>query len=158
MGKPCPENHHLAEHAALLLGSYHRITGRELLADASADPREAASQLWHAPFFVSSHDGGADPVLYYGNRTALALFGMAWDEFVGTPSRFTAEPENRDERARMLERAARQGYIDDYSGIRISKDGRRFRIQQAIIWNLVDEQGVSHGQAATFERWTCLDG
>lgn len=157
-GRPCPENQYLLDHAALLMESHRRVTGRELISNLSADPQEAARQLWDAPCFVSSHDGGADPVLNYGNRTALELFDMDWDEFTRTPSRFTAEPENREERARMLQRAALQGYIDDYSGIRISQSGRRFRIENATIWNLVDEHGVSHGQAATFDRWVPLDG
>ena len=151
--QPSEANGFLADHAALLLASYRQLTGRELLPGAPVDPAEAARQLWEAPFFVSSHNGAADPVLNYGNRTALKLFGMDWNEFTSTPSRFTAEPENRDERAAMLNRAARDGFIDDYSGVRISKDGRRFRIEGATIWNLVDDKGACVGQAATFARW-----
>lgn len=141
----------------LMITSFRRLLGRALLPDLSSDPDKAAKQLWNAPFFLSSHDGGADPVLNYGNLTALKLFGMNWNEFTRTPSRFTAEPENREERARMLERAERQGFIEDYSGIRISKDGRRFRIENAIIWNLVDSEGAYHGQAATFDHWIPLE-
>ena len=47
--------------------------------------------------------------------------------------------------------------MDDYSGIRISKTGRRFRIEQAIVWNLTDGVGNQLGQAATFDRWTPLE-
>jgi len=46
------------------------------------------------------------------------------------------------------------GIIKDYAGIRISATGRRFRIGQAIVWNLIDAAGTCHGQAATFARWT----
>ena len=52
---------------------------------------------------------------------------------------------------------ARDGYIDDYAGVRVSSRGRRFRITQATVWNLVDAAGVLHGQAATFDRWLRLD-
>jgi hypothetical protein len=64
---------------------------------------------------------------------------------------------HRDERARLLERTLRDGYVDDYAGIRISSTGKRFRIEQAIVWNLVDAAGIRHGQAATFDHWTPLE-
>jgi hypothetical protein len=81
---------------------------------------------------------------------------MAPDTLVRTPSRLTAEPVHRDERARLLERTSREGFVDDYSGVRISKTGRRFMIEKAIVWNLDDESGQALGQAATFDRWTPL--
>jgi hypothetical protein len=63
---------------------------------------------------------------------------------------------HRDERARLLERTRRDGYVDDYAGIRVSQSGRRFRIEQAIVWNLIDAAGQLRGQAATFDTWTPL--
>lgn len=65
----------------------------------------------------------------------------------------TAEPVNRATRAKMLEQASKQGYIDNYRGIRISSTGQRFAIAGAIIWNLTDEWGRNCGQAATFSDW-----
>jgi hypothetical protein len=47
----------------------------------------------------------------------------------------------------------RQGFIDDYSGVRISKSGRRFRIARATVWNLIATDGCRCGQAAMFSRW-----
>jgi hypothetical protein len=64
---------------------------------------------------------------------------------------------HRDERARLLDRVSQQGYIDDYRGVRISKTGRRFMIEQATVWNLLDENGAPYGQAATFSQWRYLD-
>ena len=32
-------------------------------------------------------------------------------------------------------------FIDDYTGVRISASGRRFRIDKAVVWNLVDQEG-----------------
>ena len=40
-------------------------------------------------------------------------------------------------------------FIDDYQGVRIAKDGRRFRISSAVVWMVVVE-GATHGQAALF--------
>lgn len=140
-------------HAQLLLDSFARLLDRELI-DRRGSAAEQAERLFQAPFVVVSHGTEADPVLNYGNAAALALWEMAWDELTRTPSRLTAEPVHRDERARLLARTREHGYVDDYSGIRISKTGRRFRIEQAIVWNLTDAAGLHHGQAATFDRWT----
>mgnify|MGYP002069486675 CR=1 FL=1 len=68
----------------------------------------------------------------------------------------TAEAPNRAERARLLETVARRGFIDDYSGVRIAKSGRRFRINRATVWNLLTETGQPCGQAAMFDHWEFL--
>lgn len=145
-----------ASHVQLLLDSFARLLGRELV-DRSGSVAEQAERLRHAPFVVVSHGTEADPILNYGNAAALALWEMDLATLSRTPSRLTAEPVHRDERARLLERTRRDGYVDDYAGIRISSTGRRFRIEQAVVWNLVDAAGVHRGQAATFDRWTPLE-
>ena len=61
---------------------------------------------------------------------------------------------HRDERRRLLDEVGRHGFIENYSGIRISKTGRRFRINHATVFNLLDPAGQYVGQAATFEDWT----
>ncbi|MEI2783150.1 MAG: MEKHLA domain-containing protein [Candidatus Competibacter sp.] len=40
--------------------------------------------------------------------------------------------------------------------MRISKSGRRFRIRDALLWNLLDETGQPCGQAALFGDWQFL--
>lgn len=140
-------------HSQLLLDSFARLVGRELI-DRAGSPHTQAEQLFRSAFVVVSHGTEADPVLNYGNAAALALWEMDWETFTRTPSRLTAEPVHRDERARLLARTRDQGFVDDYSGIRISRSGRRFRIERAIVWNLVDAAGAPCGQAATFEQWT----
>ena len=141
-------------HATCLARSFHRWTGRELLGGLSG--AELAEKLFTAPFVVVSHGTEADPVLNYGNQAALALWEMTWEELTHTPSRLTAEAPNREERARLLAAVTRVGFINNYSGVRISKSGRRFRIAQAIVWNLLTEEGRPCGQGATFARWDFL--
>lgn len=149
---PCSENDFQARHVAGLLASFRALTGRNLIAP-TGDPVEDARRIFEAPFLVLSHDGAADPVLTYGNRSALQLFEMAWEDFVKTPSRFTAEAPNREERQRLLTAVSENGFIDDYSGVRISAKGKRFRIHQATVWNVA----ASGGQAATFSDWSRLE-
>lgn len=136
---------------ALIADSFRHLLGTPLV--ASPDPQA----LWHAPRVVVAHGTEADPIFFYGNRLALELFETDFAAFTRTPSRFSAEPLAREERARLLQRVGTDGYIDDYSGVRISFKGRRFRIERAVVWNLIDAAGVRHGQAATFDRWIALD-
>jgi hypothetical protein len=52
-----------------------------------------------------------------------------------------------------LAEVTKKGFIDHYRGIRISRTGRRFRIEGAMVWNILDEHDRYAGQAAAFERW-----
>jgi hypothetical protein len=140
------------EHTQTLLDSYRHWLGDDLI-HRTGSANDQAAALYHAEFVVVSHGTQADPILNYANQTALSLWEMDIDTLCQTPSRLTAEPLHRDERARLLERTTRDGYVDDYQGIRISSTGRRFRIDQAIVWNLLDQTGQPAGQAATFSRW-----
>lgn len=144
------------EWAQLLLISFHHWTGRELIERTGSIDREARD-LFVAPFVVVSHGTQADPMLNYGNRAALDLWEMTWEEFCRTPSRLTAEPINQKERARMLVEAQARGYIAGYRGVRISKTGRRFLVEQALVWNVINVDGQTVGQAATFSQWKRLD-
>jgi hypothetical protein len=146
----------IPSHVQLLLDSFAQLLGRELIA-REGSAAEQAEQLFQAPFVVVSHGTEADPILNYGNAAALALWEMSWEAFTQTPSRLTAEPVHREERAALLARTSENGYVDDYSGIRVTKCGRRFRIEQAIVWNLTDSTGSRRGQAACFDAWTPLD-
>jgi hypothetical protein len=146
---------HLIVHIQRLLDSYLHWTGRELV-QAGKSPKERVEELFYQHFVVLSHGTQEDPVLNYGNQAALAIWEMTWEEFTNMPSSLTAEPINRAERTRLLSQVASYGYINDYRGVRISKSGRRFLVEQAIVWNILDTNGRYVGQAATFNHWTYL--
>lgn len=147
--EPAPANDYLLEHAALLIRGYRVTTGGEL-AEPGLPPRDAAKFLYFAPFVLLSHDNAPDPRFTYANLAAQARFEMPWNEIVGLPSRYSAEPMAREARARFLARVAARGYVDDYSGVRIARSGRRFLIERASVWNLADADGRLLGQAAMF--------
>ncbi len=144
------------EHTQIMLDSFRHWTGRELI-PRNGSAEQQAITLDRAPFVVVSHGTQADPILNYGNQTALSLWEMSLEKLIQTPSRLTAEPMHRDERARLMDRTTREGYVEDYQGIRISSTGRRFRIDQATVWNLINSSGQRVGQAATFSEWRFLD-
>jgi hypothetical protein len=140
----------------IILDSYQKIVKNELITRENS-PLARAKALYTAPFVVVSHGMQADPILNYGNEIALNLWEMSWDIFTKTPSRLTVEPINRQERKEMLEIVNTQGFIDNYRGIRISSQGKRFYIDRAIVWNLVTSENKLCGQAATFSEWSFLE-
>lgn len=145
---------------ALIARSFQSLLGRPLIEGVDASSSDAAIEaaMDATPAVIVAHGTEPDPVFFYGNRAALRLFEASRDQFTAMPSRLSAEPMLREERERLLARVREHGYIDDYSGVRISLGGRRFRIARAIVWNLVDEQGMRQGQAATFSEWEALPG
>ena len=120
------------------------------------DAREEAEQLFDAPFVAVSHGTEADPLLNYGNAAALALWELSPQELIATPSRLTAEAELREAREHVLAETARKGIVTGYTGVRVSKTGRRFRIVDVTVWNVTDADGRPLGQAATFAHWEPL--
>jgi hypothetical protein len=139
----------------LVVSSYHRLTGRRLV---DPDQTNLWQACWTAPRVIVAHGTEADPIFFYGNQLALSVFELDFAAFTQLPSRYSAEPLLREERDALLARVRERGFIDDYAGVRISASGRRFRIEQAVVWNLLDEQGQRHGQAATFEHWLPVSG
>ncbi len=153
---PSPANRYHVDHAERLRRTFHTLTGRDLV-DPALAPDAAADVLFHAAFVVLSHNTAPDPLLTYGNQAALNLFALTWENLIQMPSRLTAEAPNQAGRARLLAEVTARGYIDDYSGVRISRTGQRFLIERATVWNLTDAAGQRCGQAAMFREWRYLD-
>lgn len=138
-------------HAIMILDSYKKWVGRDFLQLTGG--RSAAEQLFYAPLIVLSHGTEEPPILNYGNEGALSLWRMDWDRFTAMPSSHTAEQVERTEREHFLQAVNDRGYVDNYSGIRISSRGRRFHILDATVWNLTDDQDRNVGQAAAFREY-----
>lgn len=155
---------HRAENAqffALLVESYRRIVGEEppFLAPPCLAPEVQPSASWlyaEAPICVLAHNTAPDPHFIYANKCAQDLFGYTFDEITALPSRLSAEEPARGERRRLLEQVARNGFATGYSGVRIAKSGRRFRIEDGVLWQLKDRDGALQGVAAAFAKWTDL--
>jgi hypothetical protein len=143
------------EFFALLVSSYRRLVGcePEFLRGGEATPEWLYAK---APHSVLAHDTGAVPGFIYANRAAQACFEYTWEEIVGLPSYLSAEPHDRAERQRLLDQVTAHGYAAGYSGVRIAKSGRRFRIEDGVVWQLIDADGTLRGQAASFGRWRDL--
>jgi hypothetical protein len=142
----------IVQHTRLLLASYRHWLKRDLI-PTGENVVQNAEDLFRASIVVVSAGTDPDQILNYGNETALQLWKMDWDVLCRTPSRQTAEPVHQETRAAFLNEVRTHGFIENYEGIRISSEGKRFRIQEATVWNLLNGQGRHVGQAATFSKW-----
>ncbi|EFJ51975.1 hypothetical protein VOLCADRAFT_87027 [Volvox carteri f. nagariensis] len=105
-------------------------------------------------------EGVTDPIYTYGNRAALDLFEVTWDELLQTPSRKSAadDPDAQKDRNGLLDRAAETGVVSGFEVWRVSKSGRRFKIKDGTLFNIIDREGNKLGQAAVFHRYELEDG
>lgn len=138
-----------------LLRSFHHWKHRELVPE-SQDIMVRAKALYNSPTIVVSHLVSDDPVFCYANRAAQRLWRMEWDEFTKLPSRLSAEEDAQEERERLIAMAKQRGYVDDYQGVRITSDGKRFAIHDCMLFNVIDNDKNCIGQAAAFDQWTWL--
>jgi hypothetical protein len=137
----------------LLTGSYSRIVDGSLIPPEHNNENAAQWLYDAAPFCVLAHNTETDPLFIYGNKMAQACFEYSWEELTSLRSSRSAEQENREERQRLLDLVKRSGFATGYRGLRIAKSGRRFWIEDVTVWQLIDPQGVLHGQAAIYRHW-----
>lgn len=138
-----------------ILNSFHHWTGRCLL-ETKGSPLEIAQQMFEAPLVILSHGTEPDPIFNYGNRMALQMWELTWDELIQMPSRQSAEAMIQQERDRLLEETAAKG-ISNWRGIRISSTGKRFQVENGLIWNVIDENYQPCGQAAVYSDYQFIE-
>jgi hypothetical protein len=137
----------------LLAGSYRRLVGASLVPPEHDNSLAACWLYEEAPFCVLAHNTDPDPLFIYGNKRAQTCFEYTWGELTSLRSRLSAEEPNREERQRLLELVQRNGFATGYRGLRIAKSGRRFWIEDVTVWQLVDLNGILHGQGAIYQQW-----
>ncbi len=136
----------------LIAGSYARLVGSPLIPKEISVADTARWLYQDARFCLVAHNRDPDPRFIYANMSAQACFEYPWDEFLRLPSRLSAEEVSREGRQRLLDAVTRDGVITNYCGVRITRSGRRFEIEDGTVWQLIDTDGIPRGQAAMFQR------
>lgn len=154
-GIPSSENAYLKDYIYQMTNSLKELTNIELV-DSTLSLEEQAKQVFNADYVFLAHNGSSDPIFNYANQTALNLFEMSWEEITKLPSKYSAESDERGQRDKFINEVTEKGYSKDYSGIRISKTGKRFKIKNVILWNVYDAENNRIGQAAMFDEYEYL--
>lgn len=130
-----------------IVASYKQLLGKDIC--KLNDNRPFIEQLYdQSDFALLAHGVEADPIFNFANQKALSLFEYDWQSFIQLPSRLSAETIAQEERQTLLDRVNKDGYVDDYCGVRIRSTGKRFKIERAEVFNLYGEQKQYVGQAA----------
>ena len=146
-----------ARHTGHLAESLLKYAGKELVSEwRSRAAGVLAQDVFYSDFVLLSHGTELDPVLNYGNFSALELWGMPWKEFTRMPSRLTAEPDQWEDRAELLRAVERDGHACAQRESRITAAGTRFQIKEITIWRVDGPQGERAGIAAMFDDWEFL--
>ncbi|KAJ3119324.1 hypothetical protein HK098_005591 [Nowakowskiella sp. JEL0407] len=144
-----------------ILKSHRHLVGRSLLNEPSikeldklsppiteeniASFHQITNLVFNAPFAVLSHSGtpftNNDPIFNFVNQKAIDAFGYSVTDFLTIPSRKSAQPANQAERELFMKTVAKNGFVENYSGIRVKSSGELFAIRNGTVWNVLDESG-----------------
>ncbi|MSQ81101.1 MAG: MEKHLA domain-containing protein [Candidatus Methylopumilus sp.] len=141
----------LTSHLKLIKNSYFNFTQETLPLNLNLD-LVSAFDLY--PLAIASHDNSSEPLFNYANKAALALFKMTTQQMIGLPSKESAPFLNQMERSELLRQVKEKGFIKNYQGKRVASDGSIFHIDDATVWNLIDENKKYCGQAVVIFKVT----
>jgi MEKHLA domain len=133
-----------------MLEQLKKWTGYDPIAEYGFAFDTLGEQVFKADFYILSHDRSADPILTYGNNRVLELWEVDWEELTKMHSKDTAKSVDRQDRSVMMAQVKRDNYLSGYSGMRVSKTGKEFKILDGVIWNMFADNGDFYGQAAWF--------
>lgn len=134
----------LKTHLELIKNSYFALTGEVLPLDSNLNLIQAFDYCSYA---IATHDISPEPLFNYANRAALDLFKMTSQAMIGLPSKKSASLSNQEERAVLLREVTEHGLIKHYQGKRIASDNSIFQIEDATVWNLINNENIYCGQA-----------
>jgi PAS domain-containing protein len=147
---------HFQDHALLLNQTYQHWFGDYLVNEQ--DPGNVLAALNEDERVIFSLGLEPEPVFNYGNVKALGLFGYELAEFIQLPGRATMAPDQATIDQMLQDEIGKQGYVADYTGVRLDKRGRSWQIEAGKIWQLVDNLGRLHGFAGCFTDWSVHKG
>lgn len=151
LSNPDASNNYHQEHVLIMLKNLKKWTNYDLIQEYSLSLETVGEQVFNADFYLLSHNTATDPVLTYGNQRVLDRWEVTWTELTAMCSKETAKPIDRANRSQLMAQVKSHNYISGYSGVRISKTGREFKILDGIVWNLFLDDGSFYGQAAWFK-------
>ena len=142
----------IEKHVTLIIESYERICKKSFpIPGSKSNPLESVHHS--SEYAIVSHGLQKDPIFNYANLAAQKLWKLSWEEFIQLPSKQSAKPDKIAKRELLLKEAFLKGYVENYEGTRIDKNGKEFFIKNVTLWNLMDKNGIMHGQAALFNEW-----
>ena len=138
-------------HCFDLYQSYLKHTQKVLF--ESSSKKLFVDSINQLKFPVASHTYSDLPIFNFANEAMLKLFEMQRHEFIGLPSHQSASRRHQEERECLLDKVKMNGFVENYQGYRIKKNGDTFLIKKATVWNVLNHLGETHSQAVIIFDW-----
>lgn len=143
----------VTEWLLLSSNSLQQYTGKSLLEHMVEDSVESLQDAHeNTRFAILSHGIQEDPIYNYFNKAALETFQYEPEEIYQLPSRKSAPPDLRVDRAALIQASVECGFQIYTKAVRVTKCGRLFQINEGLLWNVYDNEGNRVGQTALFDR------
>ena len=149
---PSARNNYYQDYVLMMLENLAKWTGYDLIQEHGFSVETLGAQVFYADFCILSHDRTADPLLNYANQRVLDLWEISWSELICMHSKETAKSVDRETRSALMAQVKVQNYVNGYSGTRISKTGKEFKILDGTVWNIYTNHDDFCGQAAWFKQ------
>ena len=141
----------LEQHCVDLYQSYLKHTQKFLF--ESPEKKFFVDSINQFKFPIASHTYSDLPIFNFANEAMLKLFEMKHHEFIGLPSHQSASRIHQEERERLLAEVKMNGFVENYQGYRVKKNGNTFLIKKATVWNVLNHLGETHSQAVIIFDW-----
>ena len=138
-------------HCFDLYQSYLKHTQKVLF--ESSSKKLFVDSINQLKFPVASHTYSDLPIFNFANEAMLKLFEMQRHEFIGLPSHQSASRIHQEERECLLDKVKMNGFVENYQGYRVKKNGDTFLIKKATVWNVLNRLGEMHSQAVIIFDW-----
>lgn len=110
------------------------------------DAHDLVLKLHHAPYPLFAYDGNDSPKYTYMNLAAQRLFKVTQEEVEHlSVTETTAETLRKNLLNFILEVKSKKRYVS-YSGLRITTTGEQFRLENAYLWAIYNNQKQYIGQ------------
>lgn len=110
------------------------------------DAQDLAIKLHHAPYPLFAYDGNDNPKYTYMNLAAQRLFKVEQHEVKHLHVTETTEELLRKNLLNFIQEVKSKKRYLSYSGLRITKNGERFRLENAYLWVIYDDHKQYIGQ------------
>jgi hypothetical protein len=143
----------MAPKIELIASSFFRQARRPLVQKSD----DVIAALWTAPCAILAEYQMSGATAHFANRCALEVYETDYLGFSAQVQSFPAQKDQQPSPNGLFSGIHLNGGIAKYSGDLLSCRGNRFRVQHALTWPLIDEDGACHGYAAMFDLWVALE-
>lgn len=108
-----------------------------------SDPVDLVLKLYHAPFIVFSVDNSETPKYNYLNYRAQQAFEINRNNLNNFYLKDSVPEQLQNNLLGFTKHIRETGKFSNYNGVRMSRGGNQFRLNNAYVWSLLSSDGAT---------------